>query len=166
MVSIDKDAKSVTLSDGSTITYNKMLSTMPLDITLSWLGKEEWAQGLQHSSSHIIGVGVRGECPHGLKCWLYFPEDDCPFYRCTVFSNYAKTNCPSDDTKLPTICKGDGSAPASADAKDGPYWSLMFEVSESQYKPIKQDSVSLAGGNWCAYACLHTYEHMHAGGRA
>ena len=138
------------LADGSKITYNKLLSTMPLDLTLSWLGKDEWAQGLQHSSSHIVGVGVRGECPHGLKCWLYFPEDDCPFYRCTVFSNYAKTNCPADDAKLPTICKGDGSAPASAEAKDGPYWSLMFEVSESQYKPVKQDAVTLGGtaGTW------------------
>ena len=39
-------------------------------------------------------AGVRGKCPHGLKCWLYFPEDDCPFYRTTVFSHYAKKNCP------------------------------------------------------------------------
>lgn len=57
-----------------------------------------------HSSSHIIGLGIRGTCPHGTKCWLYFPEDDCPFYRTTVFSNYAKKNCPADDVKLPTLC--------------------------------------------------------------
>lgn len=57
------------------------ISTLPLDIMLTWLGKEEWAKQLQHSSSHIVGVGIRGECPHGLKCWLYFPEDNCPFYR-------------------------------------------------------------------------------------
>ena len=56
------------------------------------------------SSSHIIGLGIRGECPHGLKCWLYFPEDDCPFYRTTVFSHYAKNNCPADGAKLKTVC--------------------------------------------------------------
>ena len=56
------------------------------------------------SSSHIIGIGVRGQCPHGLKCWLYFPEDNCPFYRTTVFSHYAKKNCPADNVKLPTLC--------------------------------------------------------------
>lgn len=39
--------------------------------------------------------GIRGHCPHGLKCWLYFPEDNCPFYRTTVFSHYAKKNCPA-----------------------------------------------------------------------
>lgn len=56
------------------------------------------------SSSHIVGLGMRGECPHGLKCWLYFPEDDCPFYRTTVFSHYAKNNCPADGVKLKTVC--------------------------------------------------------------
>ncbi len=56
------------------------------------------------SSSHIVGIGLRGQCPHGLKCWLYFPEDNCPFYRTTVFSHYAPKNCPSTDTKLATVC--------------------------------------------------------------
>lgn len=155
--------------------------------------------------------GIRGACPHGKKCWLYFPEDDCPFYRTTVFSHYAQKNCPAgekggggaaagrctgrvpdgnlrrgarlkataaraaaqggsgacrcfpesvasggsgggpavsvgsdplpppppspcslapDDAKLPTLCQADGSdpAPGTESAREGPYWSLMFEV--------------------------------------
>ncbi|KAG2502052.1 hypothetical protein HYH03_000546 [Edaphochlamys debaryana] len=150
VVSIDKDAKVVTLENGHKYQYDALVSTMPLDLTLTWLGKDEWAKGLQHSSSHIIGFGIRGECPHGSKCWLYFPEDNCPFYRCTVFSNYAKLNCPADDAKLPTLCQGDGSDPASADGKAGPYWSLMFEVSESNYKPVDQEQTKLGGtaGTW------------------
>ncbi len=56
------------------------------------------------SSSHIVGIGLRGQCPHGLKCWLYFPEDNCPFYRTTVFSHYAPKNCPAPDARLPTLC--------------------------------------------------------------
>ena len=47
---------------------------------------------------------MRGQCPHGLKCWLYFPEDNCPFYRTTVFSHYADKNTPAPNVKLPTIC--------------------------------------------------------------
>lgn len=43
--------------------------------------------------------------PLGSKCWLYFPESNCPFYRCTIFSNYAEENCPSSDRELRTICK-------------------------------------------------------------
>ncbi len=61
-----------------------------------WQGKSEMGDGLVYSSTHVVGVGIRGAMPHGTKCWLYFPEDDCPFYRVTVFSNYAKSNCPGD----------------------------------------------------------------------
>lgn len=59
---------------------------------------------LPRSSSHIIGLGIRGHSPHDTKCWLYYPEDDCPFYRTTVFSHYAPKNCPTKDKKLPTLC--------------------------------------------------------------
>jgi len=123
---------------------------MPLDITLRMCGKSEWADGLTYSSSHIIGIGIRGKAPHGKKCWLYYPEDNCPFYRCTVFSHYADANVPAQDVKLKTLCHGDGvSAPrdGGAEAKPGPYWSLMFEVSESKYKPVNwTEKVSLGGG--------------------
>ena len=39
------------------VAYDALISTMPLDLTLGWLGKSEWAEGLTHSSSHIIGIG-------------------------------------------------------------------------------------------------------------
>lgn len=148
VTNIDKDAKEVTLSDGKKIKYNSLLSTLPLDLTLSWLGQKEWAEGLQHSSSHIVGVGIRGLSPHGSKCWLYYPENDCPFYRTTVFSNYAKENCPADGVQLPTLCMGDGSAPADGSAKAGPYWSLMFEISESNFKPVNQEPCEIGGKTW------------------
>jgi len=58
----------------------------------------------RRSSTHIIGLGIRGMCPHGNKCWLYFPEPDCPFYRATVFSHYAPSNVPAGNARLPTLC--------------------------------------------------------------
>ncbi|KAK9815579.1 hypothetical protein WJX72_006193 [[Myrmecia] bisecta] len=147
---IDKDSKVVTLRNGKRIQYDALISTIPLDITLRWAGKPELADGLTHSSSHIIGIGIRGQCPHGLKCWLYFPEDNCPFYRTTVFSHYAKKNCPEDSAKLRTLCLGDASAPPDSQAEEGPYWSLMFEVSESYCKPVNMEAVALAGATWPA----------------
>ena len=45
---------------------------------------------------------------------MYFPEDNCPFYRVTVFSNYSPNNTPAP----------------------GATWSLMAEVSESPHKPV------------------------------
>ena len=59
-----------------------------------------------------MGIGIRGQCPHGLKCWLYYPEDNCPFYRITVFSHYAPKNTPSPSDKLPTLCFVSLTAPA------------------------------------------------------
>jgi protoporphyrinogen oxidase len=63
-----------------------------------------------------VGIGLKGTPPPHLKtkCWIYFPEDNCPFYRATVFSNYSPNN-------VPDISR---------------FWSLMVEVSESPYKPV------------------------------
>ena len=67
-----------------------------------------------HSSSHIVGIGLKGTVPEALKtkCWIYFPEPQVPFYRATVFSNYSPNNAPPG------------------------HWSLMAEVSESPEKPV------------------------------
>ena len=59
---------------------------------------------LSCSSTHVLGIGVRGKSSLSNKCWLYFPEDNCPFYRTTVFSLYAKKNCPADNVQLKTMC--------------------------------------------------------------
>lgn len=57
---IDPERRQVLLSDGTRVQYESMVSTMPLDVTLKAVGKQQWADGLTHSSSHIIGVGIRG----------------------------------------------------------------------------------------------------------
>ena len=67
---------------------------------------------------------------------LYFPEDDCPFYRATIFSNYSPYNQPDKSVKLATQRLADGSKRKSGEAKEGPYWSIMLEVSESSMKPV------------------------------
>jgi len=75
--------------------------------------------------------------------WLYFPEDNAPFYRATIFSNYSPHNCPKDTARLPTIQLADPSLPfdKAAGAKEGPYWSIMFEVCQSKQKLVDLDTV-------------------------
>ena len=136
VTALDLEGHTVTLQDGKKIKYQKLMSTIPLDLTLRMVGRGDLANELNYSSSHIIGIGLRGVNPHDLKCWLYYPEDDCPFYRCTIFSHYAKANSPADAKLLPTLRLADGSAPKSSEPAAGPYWSLMFEVSESVKKPV------------------------------
>lgn len=72
---------------------------------------------------------------------LYFPEDNCPFYRATIFSNYSPFNQPQADVKLPTMFLANGTKVSSSDAKEGPYWSIMLEVSQSTMKPVDEKNI-------------------------
>ena len=143
---IDADAKKVSLRDGTSIHYERLITTMGVDSLVEKMGDQDLiklSKGLYYSSTHVIGVGIRGERPEriGDKCWLYFPGDDCPFYRATIFSNYSPYNQPQKDVKLPTLQLADGSRTASTQPKEGPYWSIMLEVSESTMKPVNADTL-------------------------
>ena len=47
--------------------------------------------------------------------------------------------------------QGDGTEVSDASPEEGPYWSLMFEVSESvQFKPVDQSPVTVGGKTWPA----------------
>ena len=81
----------------------------------------EKAQGLKHSSTNVVGIGLKGKPKKSLEtmCWMYFPEANSPYYRVTVFSNYSPNNVPAD----------------------GEYWSLMTETSESTAKPVDRETL-------------------------
>jgi protoporphyrinogen oxidase len=120
---IDHSRKTVTTASGDTHRYAHLLSTMPVDLLCGLLHPLASRTVLKacgellHSSSNVVGLGLKGRPPKSLrtKCWMYFPEDNCPFYRVTVFSNYSPNNVP-DNRK---------------------YWSLIAETSESRRKPVR-----------------------------
>jgi protoporphyrinogen oxidase len=123
---IDAKENVVILTNGYLIGYKYLLSTLPMDILLPMIIEApadivEAASYLLHSSTNIVGVGLRGKPKPELatKCWMYFPEGNSPYYRVTVFSNYSPNN-------VPDISR---------------YWSLMAETSESIYKPINRLSI-------------------------
>ncbi len=113
----DSRKKVLFLDNGTEEPYDFLISTMPLDELLMADRAEPLRErpALVSSATNIIGVGLRGPVPEKLatKCWMYFPEDDNPFYRVTVLSNYSPNNVP-----------GEGC------------WSLMGEVSESPVKTV------------------------------
>ena len=146
VANVDADKSVVHLEDGTSIGYQRLISTMAVDSLVERMGDKRLvnlSKGLYYSTTHVIGIGVRGECPEriGDKCWLYFPEDNCPFYRATIFSNYSPNNQPPKSTKLPTIQLANGSRRSSMQPKEGPYWSIMLEVSESSMKPVDQENL-------------------------
>ena len=74
-------------------------------------GELKWASG------YIIGVGIHAPCP-STKNWIYFPQDDSPFYRVTYLSNYSPNMTPGKD-----------------------YYSLLCETSWSNHKPVSKDDI-------------------------
>jgi protoporphyrinogen oxidase len=122
---IDSREKQVFFTDGRIVSYDILLSTMPLDILCNQVlngsvPKEvkDATSRLKHSGGYMVGIGIKQPCP-STKCWMYFPEDNCPFYRVTYLSNYSPNMTPDKDT----------------------HYSLLCEISESEFKPVDREQV-------------------------
>jgi protoporphyrinogen oxidase len=121
---VDVEAKEVLLRDGTREPYDILLSTMPLDLLVQSISGEvpsevrHQAARLRHSGSHIVGVGLAQVAP-SKKCWMYFPEENAPFYRVTYLSNYSPEVVPDASRN----------------------YSLLAEISHSEFKPGDRDTV-------------------------
>ncbi len=127
VVNISAKFKVATLSNGQQISFDKIFSTMPIDKLCKMIEDEDFAnvaeqsKSLPHSSTHVIGIGLKGQPSKSLagKCWMYFPEDHSPYYRITLFSQYSPQNVPNADENF----------------------SLMLEVSESKHKSVSRNII-------------------------
>ncbi|HML54591.1 MAG TPA: FAD-dependent oxidoreductase [Solidesulfovibrio magneticus] len=103
---VDPAEKTVLTASGDVIVYDHLLTTGPLDRFVADQLKGaspamlEAAGRLKHSGSVIHGLGFAG-APPDPRCWMYFPETDCPFYRVTNFHNYSPLNTPDPDGMIP-----------------------------------------------------------------
>ncbi len=126
VTSVNTSKRQVTTADGSIWNYDRLITTLPLDILVTMLedapDKAGLAEQFLYSSVHLVGVGMNGQPPEHLakKCWMYIPGTDIPCYRVTVFSNYSPNNV----------------------ARPGEQWSLMGEVSESPCKQVNAETVA------------------------
>jgi len=118
MLSIDLEAKQVSFSNGRVESYDVLINTTPLDLIVTSCCSlpetvKSSAENLVHNGGLIVGLGI--ETPRNdSKCWMYFPEDNSPFYRVTNFHNYSPFNVPGGETSR--------------------YSSLMCETTYSSYK--------------------------------
>lgn len=122
---IDLTSHTASVTDGQTLGWDTLITTLPVDIFCSLcqdldLEVESAVRCLIYSSSHIIGVGLRGTMPQLLNgtSWMYFPADTSPYYRVTVLSNYSPHNAP-------TGC-----------------WSLLAEVSETVFRSLNRQDLA------------------------
>ena len=67
--------KTVQMADGTTIGYQRLVSTMAVDSLVESIGDRELighSKDLFYSTTHVVGVGIRGSRPEriGDKCWV------------------------------------------------------------------------------------------------
>ena len=98
LVSVHLGRKELTFSSGRKESFDHLITTIPLDLFVGMCqdapaSVRDAADLLVHNSGLIVGLGFRGERKDS-KCWMYFPEDNCPFYRVTNFHNYSPHNVP------------------------------------------------------------------------
>ncbi|HWE92531.1 MAG TPA: FAD-dependent oxidoreductase [Tepidisphaeraceae bacterium] len=112
--------KEVRFKDGEIVQYDDLITAMPLDKLCNDMLNGEVPReikkataSLRHSGGYMVGVGIKQPCPSS-KSWMYFPEDNCPFYRVTYLSNYSPYMTPDKDR----------------------YYSLLCETSYSEFKPV------------------------------
>jgi protoporphyrinogen oxidase len=117
--------KEIRFADGEVVHYDQLISAMPLDKLCNDVINGEMpreikkaAAGLKHSGGYMVGIGLKQPCP-STKSWMYFPEDNCPFYRVTYLSNYSPFMTPDKDQ----------------------YYSLLCETSYSDHKPVNGDTI-------------------------
>ena len=101
---IDWKQRIVKLNNNKQIMYDNLINTMPLDILLNKLTPTPpdkimaACKQLEHNQTFVFGIGLKSQTPEWLKnkSWCYFPDDDIPIYRATIFSNYSKYHVPND----------------------------------------------------------------------
>ena len=101
LINIDIDSKQVILNDGGKDRYDMLINTAPLDIFVQMLTSkkgdttflQKTSEQLKRTGVYVVGIGLIKKT-EGTRCWVYFPEEDIPFYRMTYFSNYSPNNVP------------------------------------------------------------------------
>ena len=119
MTAINLQTKQVHFNNGRIESYEVLINTTPLDLLVAKAAPvpdpvRSAADVLVHNGGLIVGLGFAGD-RRDSKCWMYFPESNCPFYRVTNFHNYSRHNVPYGDVNR--------------------YFSLMCETTYSDHKP-------------------------------
>lgn len=125
MRAVDLEKKQVTFENGRVVAYDVLINTSPLDLFIrSCVQVPEnvrtAAEDLVHNSGFVVGIGCRGRRDDS-KCWMYFPEQNAPFYRVTNFHHYSHFNVP--------------------DGAGDRYFSLMCETSCPAFDPARRKTI-------------------------
>ena len=125
VIEVDGAQRVVVLASGERVRYEQAISSIPLDRLLRLIVDRPdlhvLADRLHPAAVDIVGVGLCGRPPEQLRdvCSLYVPDDEIPFWRVTVLSNYSSACAPQTE----------------------PHWSLLCEVNSGADRPAPSGSI-------------------------
>ena len=96
--------KCATFQDGRQVTYESLVSTIPLpqlmelieDLPISY---KNAASKLRFVSVLNLNIGINRENISGYH-WIYFPEPEFPFYRVGFYTNFSKNIAPKKTSSM------------------------------------------------------------------
>ncbi len=110
-VKLDAVAKRIHFANGESVSYKKLITTMPLDhLVKKVIDKPptevlKAADALCKNSGWMVGIGIDRKIKTNGRCWVYFPDSRVPFYRVTYFSNYSPNNLPEGGSFSSLLCE-------------------------------------------------------------
>jgi len=95
VVKIDIKTRNIQFSDGSNVSYDKLISTLPLNKTIEMCGIELDVDPDPYSSVLVLNIGALcgGKCPN--DHWLYTPDVKSGFHRVGFYSNVDRLFLPA-----------------------------------------------------------------------
>ena len=99
LVALDAENKTMRFADGTTTSYDELISTLPLNQMAAMAGLDEAIEADPYSSVLVLNIGaVRGaRCPD--DHWLYIPQSLAGFHRVGFYSNVDPSFLPAGDRK-------------------------------------------------------------------
>jgi protoporphyrinogen oxidase len=96
-VEVDVDARTVAFADGSTESYETLVSTLPLNRMIEMTGLSTDGRTDPHTSVLVLNIGgIRGaDCPD--DHWIYVPQSEAGFHRVGIYSNVDADFVPEQD---------------------------------------------------------------------
>jgi protoporphyrinogen oxidase len=109
VIHVDPYKKRISLANGEYDEYDMLINTIPLDTLVNCMAHNnpkliKASEELLHTSVCVIGIGIKGAIQYQ-KSWVYFPDDDCPFFRITYLSNYSPHNTPDNSSYYSLLCE-------------------------------------------------------------
>ena len=97
--SVDAVNKVVTLTNGEALEYSSLISTIPLNMLLEFLGRDSTSKYFAYSNLLNVRVGCSGKL-YRKEHWLYLPDRSTSAFRVGFPANVSDRVCPEGSFSL------------------------------------------------------------------